>query len=192
MKSSTTGTTKSQGKAGLSSPYPGRRIHFKANEETRKRYDVKLENLIKLQLMKYTRERRIACKTGLHLELNSRGRITATHDVKSPFGALQVISICSDMIALWGKEALAYLAVNEEGEVYAAKNEGRDCVFIERFTQDFFNTYTSYHSAYQNQPRYLSISTSGQVQMTEFKGKIPKEIQFMWLLPGKDVTCEIT
>ena len=32
---------------------------------------------------------------------------------------LQVISISANMIAMWGKEAQLYMAVNELGQVYA-------------------------------------------------------------------------
>ena len=32
---------------------------------------------------------------------------------------LQVISISANMIAMWGKEAQLYLAINQEGKVYA-------------------------------------------------------------------------
>ncbi|XP_066918406.1 fibroblast growth factor 10-like [Clytia hemisphaerica] len=137
--------------------------------------------VIKQKLMKFTRPRKLRSKDIL-LAIQPNGEITSTKDPDNPYALLQVISISANMIAMWGKEAQLYMAVNELGQVYATETEGRDCVFVECFTPEFYNTYESYHSI--NHPTakyYLTLPTPGElVQMTH---DITQTSTFYWEVP---------
>lgn len=95
--------------------------------------------------MKFTRPRKLHSKDVL-LAIYPNCEITSTKDSNDPYGnpyksiifqkilqiifyrflcvyfltaILQVISISANMIAMWGKEAQLYLAINQDGRVYA-------------------------------------------------------------------------
>lgn len=60
--------------------------------------------------------------------------------------------------------------------------EGRDCVFVERFTQCFYNTYESYHSVDDTSIHYyLSFKSNGTP--VEMCGKASEMSEFYWDLP---------
>lgn len=139
-----------------------------------------LAKLIKLRLMKYTRSRRLVNKCGLLLQMLPTGDISATRDTFT-FLDLQVISIGANMIAFWGRESEKYLAVNEKGEVYASQQECRDCVFIEKFTPTYFNTYETYHTVNKSIKRYLTLQSNGKVTTSAHASR---DSMFYWEVPS--------
>ncbi|XP_065057623.1 fibroblast growth factor 12-like [Rhopilema esculentum] len=140
----------------------------------------KIEKLIKLQLLKYSRRRRLKSKTGFYLEIRDDGSVMGTKDPKSPYTALQVMSIGSDMLAIWGTEAELYLSAGVDGNLKTSGHEGRQCVFIESLGPDFFSIYESYHSVYVGEPRCLIVNERGELELNE-QGVLPGDNgHFMW------------
>jgi len=79
----------------------------------------------------------------MYLAIDKNG-VHGTKDPNNPYAEIQVVSIGSDMLAMWGTRASLYLAVNSEnGQVYTTSDEGRHCVFIETFTPNFYNVFES-------------------------------------------------
>ncbi len=140
----------------------------------------KIEKLIKLQLLKYARRRRMKSKSGYYVEVRKDGTVRATKDSRSPYTALQIMSIGSDMLAVWGTEAELYISITPDGEVKTSTIEGRQCVFIESLGPDFYSIYESYHSVFDGQPRCLLVNDKGTVELGK-SGVIPgREGQFIW------------
>eukprot|EP00794_Sanderia_malayensis_P000533 gene533-1186_t len=140
----------------------------------------KIEKLIKMQLLKYARRRRMKSKSGHYIEVRKDGTVRGTKDSKSPYTALQIMSIGSDMIAIWGTEAELYISINTEGEVKTTSMEGRQCVFIESLGPDFYSVYESYHSVFDGNPRCLIVNAKGFIELGG-KGVLPGgEGQFIW------------
>ena len=140
----------------------------------------KIEKLIKLQLLKYSRRRRLKSKTGFYIEIRKDGSVKATKDESSPYAALQVMSIGSDMLAIWGSEAEQYLSVSQDGSLRTSATEGRQCVFIESLGPDFYSIYESYHSVYVGEPRCLVVNENGTLELNE-QGILPGENgHFIW------------
>ena len=140
----------------------------------------KIEKLIKLQLLKYSRRRRLKSKTGFYVEIRKDGSVKSTRDATSPYTALQVMSIGSDMLAVWGSEAEQYLSVSPDGSIKTSASEGRQCVFIESLGPDFYSIYESYHSVYVGEPRCLIINDSGTLELND-QGVLPGDNgHFIW------------
>ena len=140
----------------------------------------KIEKLIKLQLLKYSRRRRLKSKTGFYVEIRKDGSVKATKDASSPCAALQVMSIGSDMLAIWGSDAEQYLSVSPDGNIRTSASEGRQCVFIESLGPDYYNIYESYHSVYVGEPRCLIVNENGTVALSE-EGILPGDNgHFIW------------
>ena len=140
----------------------------------------RVEKLIKLQLLRFARKRKLRCKNGLYLEIRKDGSVQGTKDGTSPYTSLQILSIGSDMIAIWGTEAMLYVSVDGDGKVHTTDGEGRHCVFIESFSPEFYNIYESYHSVYNEEPRCLIMKDNGQLEMNP-KGILPgRSGQFTW------------
>ena len=140
----------------------------------------KIEKLIKLQLLKYSRRRRLKSKTGFYVEVRKDGSVKATKDASSPYAALQVMSIGSDMLAIWGSEAEQYLSVSPDGDIRTSASEGRQCVFIESLGPDFYSIYESYHSVYVGEPRCLIVNDNGTLELCE-QGVLPGDNgHFIW------------
>lgn len=140
----------------------------------------KIEKLIKLQLLKYSRRRKLKSKTGFYIEIRKDGNVKATKDASNPFTALQVMSIGSDMLAIWGSEAEQYLSVGVDGSLRTSASEGRQCVFIESLGPDFYSIYESYHSVYVGEPRCLVVNENGTLELNE-QGALPGDNgHFIW------------
>lgn len=139
----------------------------------------KIEKLIKVQLLKYARRRRMKSKNGYFVEIRKDGSVRATKDPESPYTALQIMSIGSDMLAIWGSEAELYIAV-DGGKVTTSTVEGRQCVFIESLGQDFYSVYETYHSVFDGHPRCLMVDDAGYLELSS-KGTLPgSNGQFIW------------
>lgn len=142
----------------------------------------KIEKLIKLQLLKYSRRRRLKSKTGFYIEIRKDGSVTATKNGDSVYVSLQVMSIGSDMLAIWGSEAEQYLCVSPDGILKTSASEGRQCVFIESLGPDFYSIYESYHSVYTGEPRCLVVNDNGTLELNE-PGILPGDNgHFIWEL----------
>lgn len=74
--------------------------------------------------------------------------------------------------------------------MYFQETEGRDCVLVERFTSDFFNTYESFHS-FNNNPKshhFLTISNPGQpVKTSEIVAS-----DFYWDVPATSLQLSLS
>ena len=115
-------------------------------------------------------------KTGVH----------GTKDPNNPYADLYVLSIGSDMIAIWGTRAGLYLAVNPEtGKIYTTAEEGRHCVFIETLTADFHNIYESYKSVYDGQAQHMALNSQNKLAMTDHISPAGRNAQFIWELVPK-------
>lgn len=115
-------------------------------------------------------------KTGVH----------GTKDPNNPYADLQVLSIGSDMLAIWGTRAGLYLAVNpDSGKIYTTADEGRHCVFIETLTADFHNIYESYKSVYEGQAQYMALNSQNKLSMTDHSTHPERNGQFIWELVEK-------
>ena len=146
----------------------------------------KVEKLIKFQLLRFARRRRLRCKNGLYLAIDNTG-VHGTTDPHNPCADLQVLSIGSDMLAVWGSQAGLYLAVEpESGRIYTTGQEGRHCVLIETLTPDFYSIYETYRSVYDGQPQCITLNGDNKLELTK-KGLLPgRNGQFIWELCGDD------
>ena len=118
----------------------------------------------------------------MYLAIDKNG-VHGTKDPNNPYADLQVLSIGSDMLAMWGTRAALYLAVHTEtGHIYTTSDEGRHCVFIETLTPEFYSVYESYRSVYDGQPQCIELNTQNKLVMTE-PGMLPgRNGQFLWEL----------
>ncbi|XP_047139867.1 fibroblast growth factor 6 [Hydra vulgaris] len=142
----------------------------------------KSTKLIKFQLLRFARRRRILCKNGMYLAIDKNG-VHGTKDPKNPYADLQVLSIGSDMLAFWGTKACLYLAVNAQtGQIYTTPDEGQHCVFLESITPDFYNFYESYRSVYDGQPQCLILNAQNKLIIADTGTVLEKNGQFIWEL----------
>ena len=140
----------------------------------------KIEKLIKLQLLKYARRRRLKSKSGYYIEIRKDGSVRGTLDPSSPYTSLQVMSIGSDMFAIWGSAAELYLSVDPDGTLKTSTNEGRQCVLIESLAPDFYSIYETYHSVFVGEPRCLVVKDNGELGLNQ-NGVLPgRNGQFIW------------
>ncbi|XP_066931335.1 fibroblast growth factor 1-like [Clytia hemisphaerica] len=150
------------------------------------RTDSKVGKLVKGKLLRYARRRRLLCKNGMYLAIDKNG-VHGTKDPNNPYAEIQVLSIGSDMLALWGTRAGLYLAVDtESGKIYTTSEEGKHCVFIETFTKDFNNIFESYKSVYDNQAKYIALNSQNKLAMTDHnEAKPDRNGKFIWELVDK-------
>ena len=122
----------------------------------------------------------------MYLAIDKNGA-RGTNDPTDPHIELQVVSIGSDMFAIWGSKAALYVAVDPTtGKIYTTSDEGRQCVFMESLMPDFYNIYESYRSVYDGTPQCFELNTENKLQMGE-PGAIPgRNGQFMWELYDDD------
>ena len=123
----------------------------------------------------------------MYLAIDKNG-VHGTKDRNNPYAEIQVLSIGSDMLAMWGTRAGLYLAVDtEKGQIYTTQDEGRHCVFIETFTSEFHNIFESYKSVYDNHAQYIALNSQNKLAMTEHENKVlDRNGQFIWELVDKD------
>lgn len=120
----------------------------------------------------------------MYLAIDKNG-VHGTKDRNNPYAEIQVLSIGSDMLAMWGTRAGLYLAVDpEKGEIYTTPDEGRHCVFIETFTPEFHNIFESYKSVYDNHAQYMALNSQNKLTMSEHanKARPDRNGQFIWEL----------
>ncbi|XP_057300548.1 fibroblast growth factor 7-like isoform X2 [Hydractinia symbiolongicarpus] len=142
----------------------------------------KVEKLIKFQLLRFARKRRLLCKNGMYLAIDKNG-VHGTKDPNNPYAELQVLSIGSDMLAIWGTKASLYLAVHpEDGTIYTTAEEGRHCVFIESLLPDFYSFYESYRSVYEGQPQCIQLNLQNKLDTVDIMSLPPRSGQFIWEL----------
>jgi len=140
------------------------------NEMTQEKPDTvaddKVGKLIKHQLLRFARKRRALCKNGMYLAIDKNG-VHGTKDAKNPYAELQILSIGSDMLAIWGTRAALYLAIDATtGNIYTTPEEGRHCVFVESLMPDFYNIYESYKSVCEQVPQCIELNTQNKLEMT--------------------------
>ena len=108
----------------------------------------------------------------MYLAIDKNGA-RGTSDPSDPHIELQVVSIGSDMFAIWGSKAALYVAVDPtNGKIYTTSDEGRQCVFMESLMPDFYNIYESYRSVYDGTPQCFELNEENRLEMGE-PGAIP-------------------
>ena len=119
---------------------------------------------------------------GMYLAIDKNG-VHGTKDPNNPYAEIQVVSIGSDMLAMWGTRANLYLAVDSEnGQVYTTSDEGRHCVFIETFTPNFYNIFGSYKSVYDDRAQHMALNSQNKLAMTDLLKQDDRNAQFIWEL----------
>ena len=121
----------------------------------------------------------------MYLAIDKNG-VHGTKDPNNPYAEIQVLSIGSDMVAMWGTRAGLYLAVKPDtGTIYTTADEGRHCVFIETFTPDFHNIYESYKSVYDDQAQYMALNSQNKLAIVQHTSNPDRNGQFIWELIDK-------
>ncbi|XP_046852123.1 uncharacterized protein LOC124445442 isoform X2 [Xenia sp. Carnegie-2017] len=88
------------------------------------------------------------------MELSMQQKIVEAH---------LVLTVGTNMIAIWGVESRLYLAIDEDGTVFTTKVESKECVFKECLTMEFFSQFETCHKNNDELAWFLSIDSNGKI-----------------------------
>lgn len=96
------------------------------------------------------RRRKLYCINGQYLEITDEGRVKGTRNYHSPHVVLELVPVARDLIHIRGVHTGFYLAVNKCGEVYTTMMKNEECIFREKLTRNFYDSYCSHKYSRDN------------------------------------------
>ncbi|XP_048589734.1 fibroblast growth factor 1 [Nematostella vectensis] len=103
---------------------------------------------------RFARRRRLYCTNGFYLEIGYNGAVKGTRNKLSQLAIMEIIPHIKGTIYIRGSHSGFFLAVDKQGKLYTTKLENNECVFTEKLTPDFYDTYTCERS---NETRMVGV-----------------------------------
>ncbi|XP_057706683.1 putative fibroblast growth factor 1 isoform X1 [Corythoichthys intestinalis] len=76
---------------------------------------------------------------------------------------LQLKAVAPGVVVIQGRETGTYLAMNEDGRLYASPSVNDECHFLERLEENHYNTYQSHK--YRENSWYVALKKNGKPKL---------------------------
>ncbi|XP_061691354.1 putative fibroblast growth factor 1 [Syngnathoides biaculeatus] len=104
---------------------------------------------------------RLYCMNGgHHLQILPDGTVRGQRDETDVHTFLQLRAVAPGVVVIRGRQTGQFLAMNEEGHLYASPSVNDECHFLERLEENHYNTYRSHK--YQENSWYVALKKNGK------------------------------
>ncbi|KAK3925862.1 Fibroblast growth factor 1 [Frankliniella fusca] len=125
----------------------------------------------------YGNRMKLYCRTGYHLSIGPKGRVTGTTNPTDKYAVLEFSSVTNGEVRIRGVEANLFLAMNRQGKLYGQANVRQEgTVFVEMMLGQY-NTYLSRKFAHIGW--YVGIKKNGKQKPGQKTAWGQKAIQFL-------------
>ncbi|XP_034252858.1 fibroblast growth factor 1-like [Thrips palmi] len=125
----------------------------------------------------YGHRMKLFCRTGFHLAIGPKGRVTGTENPNDKYAVLEFSSVTNGEVRIRGVEANLFLAMNRQGKLYGQANIRQEgTVFVEMMLGRY-NTYLSRKFAHIGW--YVGIKKNGKQKPGQKTAWGQKAIQFL-------------
>ncbi|XP_057706685.1 putative fibroblast growth factor 1 isoform X2 [Corythoichthys intestinalis] len=107
---------------------------------------------------------RLYCMNGgHHLQILPDGTVCGQRDETDVHVLLQLKAVAPGVVVIQGRETGTYLAMNEDGRLYASPSVNDECHFLERLEENHYNTYQSHK--YRENSWYVALKKNGKPKL---------------------------
>ncbi|XP_054648283.1 putative fibroblast growth factor 1 [Dunckerocampus dactyliophorus] len=110
------------------------------------------------------RHTRLYCKNGgHHLQILPDGTVWGERDDTDVHVVLSLRAVAPGVVVIQGRETGQFLAMSDEGRLYASPTANDECYFLERLEENHYNTYQSHK--YQENKWYVALKKNGKPKL---------------------------
>ncbi|XP_026186535.1 putative fibroblast growth factor 1 [Mastacembelus armatus] len=117
-----------------------------------------------LLLRDYGRFTRLYCMNGgFHLQILPDGTVQGQRDDGDVHIVLKLKAVDRGVVVIQGTAAERYLAMSDEGRLYASPTVTDECYFLEKLEENHYNTYQP--QKYQERNWYVALKKNGKPKL---------------------------